>query len=208
VVTAQDIVNKAVTEFPTLLTSPLLEYLQDILRWNPQLGLVSRKEPIEACERLVLESLELLTIVRDGGADAGIRCVDVGSGAGFPGLVWALAEPAWQFHLVERREGRAAFLASTVARLSLPHVEVFAGPVEEAAHHPGLAGAFGLATAMAVAPPADIGRRIEPLLSAAGRFFGTVPTGAEIPARIGKSLALQRSIAGDYGNYVEYQIAP
>jgi hypothetical protein len=40
------------------------------------------------------------------------------------------------------------------------------------------------------------------------RFFGTVPTGAEIPARIGKSLALQRSIAGDYGNYVEYQIAP
>lgn len=206
VLTAELIVNKAVTLIPSLSSSLLLDYLRDVLRWNPQLGLVSRRDPLATCERLVLESIELLTLVRGDGVESPVRCVDVGSGAGFPGVVWALAEPEWQMLLVERKTGRAAFLQSTAVRLSLGNVEVFAGPVEEAIHQPRFAGTYHVALAMAVASPAEIGPRLEPLLAPAGRFYGTVPRNAEVPARIGKALDLKQNITGDHGNYAAYRL--
>ena len=152
-----------------------------------------------------MESLELLALVRTGGVETPMRCVDVGSGGGFPGVVWSLAEPDWQFLLVERRTGHAAFLQATVVRMSLQHVEVFAGPVEEALHQPRFEGAFDVAVAMAVAPPGEIGPRLEGLLTRGGRFYGTVPAGATLPARVGKTLDLQGDTVGDYGNYAAYR---
>ena len=203
--TAQLIVNKVVSYNTRTPPALLLAYLQDVLRWNPQLGLVSRRDPLAACERLILESLELLTLVRAGGVESPMRCVDVGSGGGFPGIVWALTEPDWRFLLVERKMGRAAFLQAVVTRLSLGHVEVFAGAAEDAARQPRLVAAFDVALAMAVAAPAEIGPQLEPLLAPGGRYFGTTPAGNELPRRIGKMLDLKGVTAGDYGNYVSYQ---
>jgi 16S rRNA (guanine527-N7)-methyltransferase len=202
--TTELIVNKAVTYNSRVSPPLLLAFLQDVLRWNPQLGLVSRRDPLEACDRLVMESLELLTLVRSHGVESETHCLDVGSGAGFPGIVWALAEPEWRLLLVERKAGRAAFLQSAVARLSLGHVEVFTGPVNEVAHHPRFVGAFDIAVTMAVATPAEIGPQLEPLLSAGGRFYGTTPAGTALPPRVGKSLDLKGDTAGDYGNYALY----
>jgi 16S rRNA (guanine(527)-N(7))-methyltransferase RsmG len=203
--TSQLIANKAVTLYPALPPDTLLAYLQDLLRWNPQLGLVSRRDPLAACERLILESVELLTLVRTTGVQSAVRCVDVGSGGGFPGLVWALAEPEWWFLLVERKLGRAAFLRAEALRLGLKHVEVFAGPVEEAAAETRFQDAFDVAVAMAVGTPAEIGSALEPLLVAGGRFLGTVPAEADLPPRAGKTLELTRKEAGDYGNYAIYR---
>lgn len=203
---AQLIVNKSVTYNPGVSAPLLLAYLQDVLRWNPQLGLVSRRDPLVVCERLVMESLELLTLVRADGVESPVRCVDVGSGGGFPGMVWAIAEPGWSFLLVERKLGRAAFLQATAARLSLANVEVFAGSVEEAVHQPRFLAAFDVAVAMAVGPPEEIGPALEPLLGATGRFYGTVPAGASPPRRIGKALDLKGDNAGDYGNYATYRV--
>jgi 16S rRNA (guanine527-N7)-methyltransferase len=203
--TAQCIVNKALTSNARLSPDLLLAYLQDVLRWNPQLGLVSRRDPLAVCERLILESLELLTRVRADGVEANTHCADVGSGGGFPGVVWALVEPEWRFLLIERKAGRAAFLQAVVARLSLPHVDVFVGDVEEAVHHAKFIAAFDVVVAMAVAAPVEIGPDLEPLLVPGGRFYGTVAAGAELPGRIGKSLDLKADSTGDYGNYATYQ---
>ncbi|MDH4336771.1 MAG: class I SAM-dependent methyltransferase [Candidatus Krumholzibacteria bacterium] len=204
--TSQVIVNKAITLNSSLPPGPLLAYIQDLLRWNPQLGLVSRRDPLAACERLVLESVELLTLARARGVASPARCVDVGSGGGFPGMVWALAEPQWHFLLVERKLGRAAFLRAEVLRLGLTHVEVFAGSIEEAAIQDPLRAAFGIAVAMAVGAPADIAPGVEPLLSAGGLFLGTIPAGVDLPQRLGKAIELVGSEAGDYGNYAQYQV--
>jgi 16S rRNA (guanine527-N7)-methyltransferase len=206
--TAELIVNKAVTEYPRLPRDTVLAHLREILRWNPQLGLVSRREPLAACERLVLESLELLAFARAGLATATPFCADVGSGAGFPGIVWALAEPDWRFVLIERKAGRAAFLEATARRLSLGQVEVFAGPVEEAVQRERFAASFDLAVTMAVAAPVAIGPSIERLLHPAGRYYGTVSADAPPPAQAGKSLVLERNTIGEYGNYVVYRRVP
>jgi 16S rRNA (guanine527-N7)-methyltransferase len=203
--TAQYIVNKSVTLNPALPSEALLAYLRDLLRWNPQLGLVSRRDPLAACERLVLESVELLTLVRAAGVDTPARCVDVGSGGGFPGLVWALAEPAWTFLLVERKTARAAFLQAEVLRLSLAHVEVFVGSIEEAARTPRFESAFTVSAAVAVGAPEVVGTAVEPLLGARALFTSTVPGEADPPARIGNALALERRSKGEYGSYAFYR---
>jgi 16S rRNA (guanine527-N7)-methyltransferase len=57
--------------------------------------------------------------------------VDLGSGAGFPGIPVAVARPDLQVTLSEPRQARAAFLELAVERLQLPNVRVFAGPAEE-----------------------------------------------------------------------------
>lgn len=202
--TTQHIVNKSVALEPALPPDTLLAYLQDLLRWNPQLGLVSRRDPLAACERLVLESIELLTRLRDLGVHTSTRCVDVGSGGGFPGLVWALARPTWRFLLVERKVARAAFLQAEVLRLSLGHVDVFAGSAAEAVRHPEFV-ACDLAVAIAVGSPDAVGPEVEPLLAAKGVFAGTVAKDAAIPARVGNSLDLFHETAGDYGNYAFYR---
>jgi len=202
--TAEHIVKKAITTNPALSDDALLTYLRDLLRWNPQLGLVSRRDPLAACERLILESLELLALMKERGCGAGLRCLDVGSGGGFPGLVWALAEPGWTFLLVERKVGRSAFLQAEVLRLGLAGVEVFAGPVEDAARHARFESAFEIAVAMAVGSADEIGAGVEWMLAAGGRFAGTLSSGAVAPGRLGKSLALELQQSGNFGNYTVY----
>lgn len=202
-ITSQHIVNKALTIVNTLPPDLLLAYIQDLLRWNPQLGLVSRKDPLAAVERLVLESAELLALARALDPGGSVRCLDVGSGGGFPGLVWALAMPAWSFTLVERKVGRAAFLQAEVLRLGLGNVQTLASSIEDASSelHPG----FDIGVAMAVATPAALSPAMTPLLAVGGLFLGTCPAGLEHPPQIGKSLDLEGHKAGDYGNYVWYR---
>lgn len=59
------------------------------------------------------------------------QIVDLGSGAGFPGIPTAVARPDLQVTLTEPRQARAAFLELVVERLELPNVRVFASPAEE-----------------------------------------------------------------------------
>jgi len=61
-----------------------------------------------------------------------LRAADLGSGAGFPGLVLARLRPGWQWILIERRQKKAAFLERTAAALGLPNVSVVAANAREA----------------------------------------------------------------------------
>jgi hypothetical protein len=78
------IVNLAVRAHPGIAEPALHAFLTEVLRWNGQVGLVSRRDPIAACERLVLESLELLALVRTHAGDGPHRVADIGSGV--PGV--------------------------------------------------------------------------------------------------------------------------
>ena len=95
---AQLIVNKAVKQFHCDLPATLARYLSEILQWNPVLGLVSRRDPLAACGRLLFESIELGRLLE---IEHSRRIADVGSGAGFPGMVWALMCPHLEVVLVD-----------------------------------------------------------------------------------------------------------
>jgi 16S rRNA (guanine527-N7)-methyltransferase len=95
---------------------------------------------------------------------AGARVADIGSGAGLPGLVWALARPDIDMTLVEPLLRRATFLEEAVAELRLARVQVVRARAEE------LRGrdAFDVVTARAVAPLDRLARWALPLCAPGG----------------------------------------
>ncbi len=108
---------------------PLCEkFLAELFKWNRKMNLVSRRDEQRIVERHVLDSLCLLAVEP---RLSGKSIVDVGSGAGFPGLVLAAWEPKAHLLLVESRGKRAAFLKAARRALELKRVNIVHSRLEE-----------------------------------------------------------------------------
>jgi 16S rRNA (guanine(527)-N(7))-methyltransferase RsmG len=94
----------------------LYAHYQELSRWNQRLSLVGPGTAGEIVERHYGEALAALPFV-PGSARWGL---DIGSGAGFPGLVLAAARPELKMALAEARERKWAFLTAAARRASLP----------------------------------------------------------------------------------------
>jgi 16S rRNA (guanine527-N7)-methyltransferase len=195
---AQVIVNKSIALFAIDPQPALARHLAQILEWNPTLGLVSRKDPLGACERLLCESLELGALLDVGAVET---AADLGSGAGFPGLVWAVMHPRLAMTLIERRQRRAAFLERTVRALGVSNVAVVAQDLRDVSRET----TFDLITTMAVGDPAEIAPGVEPLLARGGRFASTSPRDAAVSDLPGTGLHLERRVDGKFGCYLIYR---
>jgi 16S rRNA (guanine527-N7)-methyltransferase len=96
------------------LDALFVHYLE-LARWAPTIDLIGPGAAAELFERHYVESLAALPWLPEGP----FRLVDLGSGAGFPGLILAAARPDAEAWLVEPRERRAAFLASAARKAGL-----------------------------------------------------------------------------------------
>jgi 16S rRNA (guanine527-N7)-methyltransferase len=121
-----------------------LEQLNDLLAdWNGRINLVSAASLADYWSRHVLDSAQLLPL-----APAARAWVDIGAGAGFPGLVLAIllkGAPGAKVHLVESQAKRCRFLEAAVDALALP-------AAVHNARAEGLAVKADVVTARAVAP--------------------------------------------------------
>jgi 16S rRNA (guanine527-N7)-methyltransferase len=138
-------------------------------------------------ERHVLDSLRAIPHL--GPTEQPV--VDLGSGAGLPGIPVAVARPDLIVTLAEPRQLRAAFLELVVERLSLPNVRVFPKPAEELAADAGVCLARGFADLSRTwAVARGLLRADGSLLYWAGTTFVTdqVPEGARIAAIGGPTL--------------------
>ncbi|MGO3361677.1 MAG: 16S rRNA (guanine(527)-N(7))-methyltransferase RsmG [Corynebacterium sp.] len=109
-------------------------------------GLIGPREVPRLWERHILNSAVLGEVLEDGA-----RVVDVGSGAGLPGIPLAIARPDLCVQLVEPLLRRVTFLDEVVADLGLSNVEVFRGRAEEKSIRSAVGGA-DVVTSRAVAP--------------------------------------------------------
>jgi 16S rRNA (guanine527-N7)-methyltransferase len=100
-----------------------------LTRWNARINLTGLKTPAAIARVLFVESL----LAEQMGFTLAGPLLDVGSGAGFPGIPLAVRHPALRVTLLEARAKRAAFLREAVARLSLTNASVVEGRLEEAA---------------------------------------------------------------------------
>jgi 16S rRNA (guanine527-N7)-methyltransferase len=112
-------------EIPPNLTSQLSLYLDLLLKWNARTNLTAIRDPEEIVRRHFGESL---FAARHLGTPATL--LDLGSGAGFPGLPIALLRPEIEVTLAESQNKKATFLRETVRTLNLPNVEVWAARAE------------------------------------------------------------------------------
>jgi len=109
---------------PSGAAERLLRYVAEIERWNPALGLV-KATGVELVVRHVLDSLA--GVPAFSCLPGGARLIDVGSGAGFPGVPLAVARPELGVVLLDRSSRRTTFLEHCVELLGLANAEVFCG---------------------------------------------------------------------------------
>ena len=96
-----------------------------------------------------LDSLALLTVVSP---KLGARVLDVGTGAGLPGLALKIARPDLRLTLLDSTAKKLSFCRAAADELGLDGVEIVHARAEQAAKEAGLVGQFDLVTARAVAP--------------------------------------------------------
>ncbi|MBE3552335.1 MAG: 16S rRNA (guanine(527)-N(7))-methyltransferase RsmG [Kyrpidia tusciae] len=94
--------------------------------------------------------------------------VDVGSGAGFPGLVLALARPGFSVSLLDALRKRVWFLEEVRGELGLTRVRVVHGRAEEYGRRPGWRESFDMATARAVAQMSVLAELLLPFVRVGG----------------------------------------
>jgi 16S rRNA (guanine527-N7)-methyltransferase len=138
-----------------------LERYAELLRTRAvPAGLISKGDVDRVQTRHIADSLRATALVAEAE-----EAVDLGSGAGLPGLPLAIATPSLTVALAESRRSRIAFLELVLDELRLPNVRLFAGRVEDLPQRVDLALARGFAS------PARTWVAAERLLRPAGRLL-------------------------------------
>jgi len=112
---------------PADAAEQLMAYAELLTKWNRTYNLTAIRDPLEMVSRHLLDSLAVLPHLPIGD---GAAVADVGSGAGLPGIPFAIARPKWRVTLNDSIQKKAAFLRQTAIELGLRNVEVHEGRVE------------------------------------------------------------------------------
>ncbi|HEY7282887.1 MAG TPA: 16S rRNA (guanine(527)-N(7))-methyltransferase RsmG [Actinomycetota bacterium] len=161
-------------ELPAPVVARLERFSELLLERAVPLGMVGRGDAGRIVPRHVVDSLRPAPVIAERG---GVEVVDVGSGAGLPGIPLAIAMPEARFVLAEPRAKRAALLELAVEVLDLANVDVHAGRAESLEPN-----RFTTATARAFAPLETTWRVARLLLRPGGIavvFAGSKETRAE-----------------------------
>jgi 16S rRNA (guanine527-N7)-methyltransferase len=127
------------------LADRLWAYAELLLKWNKQVNLTAITDPVEVVDKHLLDSLAVLPEVPAGPCTV----LDLGAGAGLPGIPWALARADLQVTLVDAVQKKVAFIKTAAANLGLaPRVRGVHLRVEGDAEGEGL-GRFDLVVSRA-----------------------------------------------------------
>lgn len=102
----------------------LMQYLALLDKWNQVYNLTAIRDLTKMVEAHLLDSLSVLPLL------TAERILDVGSGAGLPGIPIAVAKPEWEVTLLDSNHKKAAFLRQAVAELALKNAKVVCERVE------------------------------------------------------------------------------
>ncbi|OGW62400.1 MAG: 16S rRNA (guanine(527)-N(7))-methyltransferase RsmG [Nitrospirae bacterium RBG_16_64_22] len=126
-----------------------LRYIHLLLKWNRRINLIGTDDPSEIIVRHLVDSLLFLEVFPSG---APLRVIDLGSGAGLPGIPVKIARPDDTVVLVESRAKKASFLREAVRVIRLPGVAVYEGRIEEIAGDQEHGGRYDVVVMRAVSP--------------------------------------------------------
>ncbi|MFN2308728.1 MAG: 16S rRNA (guanine(527)-N(7))-methyltransferase RsmG [Gammaproteobacteria bacterium] len=110
--------NEAGLELEAQAQAGLLDYVALLVKWNRVYNLTSVRKPQDMLTRHILDSLVVLPYVK------GPRVLDVGTGAGLPGLVLAIARPQWQVVLLDSSNKKLRFVRQAISDLALDNATV------------------------------------------------------------------------------------
>ncbi|MEM1108431.1 MAG: 16S rRNA (guanine(527)-N(7))-methyltransferase RsmG [Planctomycetota bacterium] len=160
-------------EVPAEMLSKLEAYLDLVLKANETTNLTAIRHRELAWSRLIVDSLTPLPGISDSETDGGqeLRLVDIGTGAGLPGIPLAIARPDVAVTLIEATGKKIAFIQSVIESLGLVNTTAVQERVETLGQDPKFRGRYDVAVSRAVGPMPVVLEYSLPLLKTGGRVL-------------------------------------
>ena len=122
-------------------------YMNILIEWNKVMNLTNITETEEIIQKHFVDSLTILKSIKENDS-----IIDVGTGAGFPGIPIKIAFPETRITLLDSLNKRIKFLEEVINKLELKNIETIHGRAEEVAHNKKYREKYDIAIARAVAP--------------------------------------------------------
>jgi 16S rRNA (guanine527-N7)-methyltransferase len=139
----------------------LLKYHSLIIKWNKVYNLSAIRDPIESIKKHFLDSLSILSFIKPG------LLLDIGSGAGLPGIIIAIMRPETSVFVIDSVGKKCRFMQTVKTELSLANLTVVNGRVESFSYHES----FPQVTSRAFSDAASTIKKAKHLISADGRYL-------------------------------------
>lgn len=140
------------------------EYMELLIEWNEKMNLTAITEPEEIILKHFIDSITILKDIEDNS-----KIVDVGTGAGFPGVPLSIMNPTLKITLVDSLNKRLIFLQEVVNKLQLKNVEIIHARAEEFGQNKKYRESFDVATSRAVANLSTLSEYLVPLVKVGGK---------------------------------------
>jgi 16S rRNA (guanine527-N7)-methyltransferase len=178
----------------------MVRYAELLLERNEVMNLTAITEPGDVAALHFLDSAALL-----GAADfRNKRVVDVGTGAGFPGLVLKILEPSISLTLLDSQGKRVDWLRSVCLELGIGGVELLHARAEEQGLVPGYRDSFDLAASRALANLSLLCELCLPFVKAGGRFLAMKSVGCD--EELSKAGSAMKLLGGGAASLYDYGI--
>lgn len=148
--------------------SQFLKYYELLVEWNGFMNLTAITEYDEVMKKHFVDSMSL---IKAYDVNQKSSVIDVGTGAGFPGLVLKIAYPNLQVTLLDSLNKRINFLNEVISQLGLIGVEAIHGRAEDFAKPDKLRGKFDLCVSRAVANMSTLSEYCLPFVKVGGKFI-------------------------------------
>ncbi len=146
----------------------ILRYLDELIAWNRSMNLVGKASDKQILRKHFIDSLTCFSLLP---GKQSLRRLDIGTGAGFPGLVLKIVRPDIVTHLLESSEKKCLFLTHIVSLLRLDGVRVLNGRAEHFGHMDGYRESYDIAISRAVGHLTIISEYAFPFLRLGGLFI-------------------------------------
>src|SRR5262249_25163443 len=146
----------------------LTQYLKLLVRWRPHLNLTGLRDTERMLDVLIVESLDFL---QHNFFLPGMRVLDLGTGAGVPGIPLAICCPDVHVSLLDRSEKKITFLRRVVVSLPLENCQPYCSTAEDLAHRLRPQEYFDVVVSRGVGSVAHLMRLTAPLLQPGGRLL-------------------------------------
>ena len=164
------LLEREVAQFNIRLTARQLDaflaYAQLLIEWNQRINLTRIVEPSQIVTKHFLDSLSILSVLPQ--EPRPLRIIDVGSGAGFPGVPLKIVQPDLSLTLLEANGKKVRFLENLVSSLQLQNVTILHARAEEAGQKAPHRTGYNVAVARAVAALPVLAEYLLPLVRIGG----------------------------------------